>query len=126
MSDANPNAGDVVTVSATFYNQGNLPAENVIASFFAGDPADGGVYLGSDYFANVAVGGSAQTSVTWDTTGYDGEVEIFVILDAAEQLAELNEDNNFATIIVDVTGAVAPPPDGTYEIYLPLTLRSSP
>ncbi len=94
LSDTTPTETQLVTMSATVRNLGNYKAENIVAAFFAGDPNNGGVYLGSDFVPSVAAGGSASASAVWDTTGYSGAVDVYVVLDIAGQLAELSETNN--------------------------------
>ena len=58
--------------------------------------------IGSDFLPLVPAGGSVVAETTWDTTGYVGENEIQVILDIADQLEELDEDNNSASTSVTV------------------------
>ena len=101
-SDTTPMETDLVTLYATVHNTGHLPAQHVIASFFAGDPQANGIYLGSAYLPSIAPGGSAQASVQWDTTGYSGGIDVYVVLDTGGQIAEMNEENNTAVLPISV------------------------
>jgi len=101
-SDTTPMETDPVTLDATIHNLGYLPARDLVATFFAGDPQDGGVYLGSGYVASVPVGATQQTGIVWDTTGYSGSVDLYVVLDVAGQLPEIDEGNNSTSIPVNV------------------------
>ena len=102
ISHNNPAAGTSVTIEATVHNEGNYVADNIIASFFAGDPAEDGVYLGSKYIPVLAVDGDTAVSTVWDTTGYAGALDVYIVLDLAEQIPEMNENNNQAFATVNV------------------------
>lgn len=104
VSNNNPNAGEVVNVNVTVHNLGHYTAENIIASFFAGNPEEDGVYLGSEFIPMLNADDSQTVAMVWDTTGYSGDLEVYVILDVAGQIPELDEENNSTSVTVIVTG----------------------
>jgi hypothetical protein len=52
----------------------------------------------------IAAGAAAEVSTTWDTRGLSGEHSLGALADAAEALAESDEDNNAASLGVTVRG----------------------
>ncbi|MCP4695453.1 MAG: hypothetical protein GY862_01190, partial [Gammaproteobacteria bacterium] len=95
--DNGPGQGLAVQVRAGNAGAATSPAELSIA-FYAGDPAAGGVLLGT-----AAVG--ALEPGTWQDLQADGiessafEQEIYALIDADERLPECNETNNSVSLI---------------------------
>lgn len=93
-SDNSPTEGQTITVQAVVSNTAALPINNIVAAFFAGNPEQEGVYLGADFIPEIQAGGTAMATLNWDTSNLAGEVDLYVVLDLAGQVAETDEDNN--------------------------------
>ena len=97
-------------------NSGNLaaPSGPAVVRFYNGHPAQGGVKIGSDQMVSVAGCGSLATaSVTWNGVG-PGLHRIYVVVDAANSVAETNETNNIQEFSVFV---------GTQQSFVPRITR---
>ena len=101
--DPNPTEGDSFTVQATISNTESSTAVNVIAAFFAGDPTEDGFYLGADFLPTIPANGAEAATVDWDTTGWSGDVDLYVVLDPTGRVAETDETNNRASQTIYVT-----------------------
>lgn len=122
ISDLNPHAGQQINLTATIRNPGNYRADNVIVSYFAGNPEEVGVYLGSDYIPSLAVNSTATTSQVWDTTGYAGAIDVYVVIDVAGQLAEISEANNHVYVTVNVIGSSG---GSGLTVFLPVIVKQN-
>ena len=101
-SSTSPVETDRVALTATVHNPGRLEARAVLVSFYTGSPSSGGVLLGSSFIPSISPGGSAQASLEWDTRGWTGPLTLYAVVDPGRQLAELNRENNTATLAVNV------------------------
>lgn len=93
-----------IQLRATVTNSGDLanPAGPAIVRFYRGNPAQGGVKIGTDQVVNLSgCGDSAVASVTWNGVG-PGPHEIYVVVDAGNTIAESNETNNTKVFTVFV------------------------
>src|SRR5690606_38309547 len=72
--------GDQVPVQATLSNPSNQASGPVTAAFFATAEGWGDWYIGSAFVANIPAGGSAPVGITWDTTGFSGNVPVKVVV----------------------------------------------
>ena len=91
-------------------SDGFLGAGNGSVSFYDGDPAGGGVLLGSvGNSAAIPAGGYEDLRFTW-TTPPPGEHIIYVIADADNVVQECNETNNstFKTLTIGTTEETLP------------------
>jgi uncharacterized protein (TIGR03790 family) len=100
-SDDKPREGEIVNISAIIENLGLAPVFDVEVGFYAGDPFNGGIYLGS---INLDIDGSGSntTSFSWDTSGYLGDYNITVVVDPKDLFYELSEGNNMANASITV------------------------
>jgi protocatechuate 3,4-dioxygenase beta subunit len=97
-SNPNPKEGDNVDISTIIRNVGKENASNVNVSFYVGNPSSGGVQIGTTQnVGDILVGQTKTAKVTWDTTGYDGNREIYVVCDSTNSINEVNENNNTAS-----------------------------
>ncbi|MEM7126588.1 MAG: CARDB domain-containing protein [Chloroflexota bacterium] len=105
-SPPDPGHGDPVKITATILNEGLLDAEEVLVQFV--DVTEGGMIPidAKQIVSLIPAGGSATTSVTFDTTGYVGERKIQVLVDPHTNIPETNESDNQGTRAL----AIAPPP----------------
>lgn len=100
-----PAAGQPVTVMATIFNNGQLPAQHVTVSF--ADVTSGSSPVGEPItLAEIPPGGSALAVVTYSTRGMAGDVKIEVTVDPYNLIAEESETDNK----VRATLTVVPPP----------------
>jgi hypothetical protein len=92
--------GDVstVTLGVNVHRQGGTVAQIVEVSFYLGDPAAGGVLLGSETTGPMApsVGAIEPVFIVWNPGNLVGTLAIYVSVDPAGQIAEINEANNLA------------------------------
>ena len=101
-----PRDSDQFQIRAEFRNLGDLGANNVTVDFHLGDPGAGGTFLGSQ---NIFLSAGSVCETYFLTTdlpaGADGT--IFVRIDPADTIAELDEANNSATIALNPVDLVA-------------------
>ena len=101
LSTTEPITGENVDITATIENLGPTDATEVMVSFYLEDPVNGSVLIGSRII-DVEGSGSNVTSITWDTTGYWGDFNISVVVDAQDRYFEADESNNNATRTITV------------------------
>jgi hypothetical protein len=86
-----PNASVAVTV----FNDGSLPASNVVVRFFAGDPAQGGTKLHDETIPGpIGPGQNAQLTVAIPNLPVDRSIVIYGMVDPDNAVPECNEANN--------------------------------
>ena len=113
LSKPMPREGEDVTVTALVANNGFEDASNVIVRFYLGDPATGGVQIGTDQIIPlIALGSSAQASITQNFTG-SGAKTVYAVVDP---------DNHH---LRDQSRTTTKPPPGSGSPPVP-TLLSSP
>ena len=100
LSKHNPTSGDAVTISARVANAGGAAAAPVAVRF-----TDNGTVIGERTIASIPAGESRTTSVTWSTSGIEGERTIAVTVDPANLVREQVEANNAASRTVKVRAA---------------------
>jgi len=93
---SDPTETDVVPVSATFHNNGNMPSGNFTAGFFASTPDVGEWYIGSALIPSILPGQSATTEILWNTSGFTGSTIVKVLADPFDHIKETDEENNQA------------------------------
>jgi len=124
LSKPMPREGEDVTINALVANNGLEAASNVIVRFYLGDPATGGVQIGTDQVIPlIALGLSAQASITQSFTGF-GAKTVYAVVDPDNLIAETNENDNKASARVWV--ATGPdlavfPEDLKPSTYVPAT-----
>ncbi len=111
-----PTTGDHVTIQAVVSNTEALTAKNIIVAFFAGDPQVDGVYIGADFLPVIPGNGTATATLDWDTEGFGGNIDLYVILDLTNRVIEADENNNsaFKSIRVQMKN----------KVFLPVILRN--
>lgn len=105
-----------IQLRARISNAGNLAAKagTAIVRFYNGNPAQGGQKIGNDQVVNLAgCGDSAVATVNWSNVG-PGMHQIYVVVDAANAIAETNESNNTQSFNVFV---------GTHRAFVPRITR---
>jgi Ca2+-binding RTX toxin-like protein len=110
LSRTNIVQGDKVTVTATVHNTSSAPARDVTVRF-----TDNDALIGKEQtIASIPAGGTATASVVWRTHSVSGQRTLAVTVDAANAIAELDEANNAATAVVNVTPNKVK--NGSYEL----------
>ena len=97
LSNDQPHAGDVVRLSATISNTGDLPVSPVSVQFFDGNPTSGGTALGTATGTQPLAGGTATTfSIDYTVPSNGGAREIYAVVDPTAVITESNEADNTA------------------------------
>ncbi|MBO9664190.1 CARDB domain-containing protein [Dokdonella sp.] len=114
IAPAAPRDGDRVALGATIVNSGRSSVPATTAQWYLGDPRAGGTPIGAP-LAVPALAGYGQTALTqrWDTTGLAGARTVWLALDTGSVVTETSEDDNFASVAVDVA-----PPDARADLML--------
>ncbi len=103
-----PTEGTIVRVVAVIENRGGGAAPASVVRFFDGDPDTGGLAIGPPVAVPALEVGARSTAVTlFDTQGLTGTRNIHALVDAAANVAESSETDNFA--IAPLVVAPAPP-----------------
>ncbi|MBI5000864.1 MAG: choice-of-anchor J domain-containing protein [Euryarchaeota archaeon] len=105
-SNPTPSEGNLVTINATVRNVGTFnPAVGVEVGFYVGNPDSGGSLIGAFVPSTPSTIGSnnssAWASVVWDTSGWAGNRDIYVVADPGYTVNELTDGNN--TVIKPIT-----------------------
>lgn len=96
--NSNPIETENLTINAKVHNAGIFTARNTMANFYVGNPDAGGKYIGSKLIPNIPGNSFVNASIQWNTSGYTGEQSIYVILDKADQVDEIDETNNSTSV----------------------------
>ena len=91
-----PTLGATVQIAAQVTNLGAQPASDVVVRAFAGDPATGGVQIGTDQRVSVAGGGVAVAPFTWTLSGIETLRTLVIVVDPDNTLEEVSKLNNVA------------------------------
>ena len=83
LDPANPVPGKTATIVATIENGGDLPLQEVAATFYDGDPAHGGVAIGKPQVipGTLIAGGKQDVAVAWNVPPDKNPHQIFVVVD---------------------------------------------
>lgn len=104
-----PVTGGTITITAVISNIGIKDANNVTVEFSIGDPEVGGtLIIGSQTIPFIAQGGTATAQITWNTSGFSGNYEIYAKADPFNEIVELNETNNTAHQPLTITALQGP------------------
>ena len=91
----NPAPGTQANIKAIIENRGDLPAQNVLVSFYDGEPNGGGVLIGQTTIIGPLVGGGSQeASVTWDVSVDPNARRVFVVVDPELSFEDRDRSNN--------------------------------
>lgn len=100
--------GDAVTLTATYRNEGDVAATNVLVEFFEGDPAGGGVLIGAvtngGWFEGAATG---TVSALWVVPEPATNRVLYATVNRTGAATEFNSSNNLQSLAVggvDVEG----------------------
>ena len=96
---ASPIEGKNVTISFTLHNIGMNDAKNVTANLYL-DTSYPQQEIGFVTLGNISKGESKEASIVWNTSGIRGEHRIIVYVDKINEIKEINEDNNNASLSI--------------------------
>ena len=98
-----PSVFDDITIFATVHNTStdalNSPVQ---ATLYNGDPAAGGIPLSTSTIPAIAANDVALVEFTWTPTGFVGSNTLYLVVDGANALPELDKTNNSASFAVTV------------------------
>lgn len=97
LNPARPQSGESVQVTARFRNEGTEAASNITVELFDGAPESGGTLVASAT-RTLAPGEEQTLTATWTATA--GIHDLYVVLDRTNQLVEIKETNNQASLRV--------------------------
>ncbi len=96
--------GGTMDLKALFRNDpsSDVDVSEVLVRFYDGDPLTTGTKVGSDFHVNLPRGAtdSIETTIAAPSLLGHPEHDIYVYLDANDQVAEWNEQNNFAKFVL--------------------------
>ena len=96
---ANPRAGEITTLTATVLNRGDLGARDVVVSFYQSNPTAGGVLIGSTTIPTILSPGSETlVSMPWMHGPASSPFSLFVVVDPAGSVDDLDRANNAASL----------------------------
>ncbi len=109
-SPLNPAPGDAVTFTVTAHNVGDKPVSDAMVAFYNGDPASGGVKIGSTTISGTFnAGGSRDATVSWTVPVTTTPLTIHAVIDPESLLDPLSRsDNSVSTVTVMPDLAVGP------------------
>lgn len=109
--DTDINAGDLITVTVTVHNYGNVGASNVNCIAYEGDPDLGGNAppIGSGLITSIAAGGSGSFQFSYRVPTSPEYRFIVVKVDPTNIVIESNESNNKANRSIKPNNELLPP-----------------
>ena len=96
--------GMSATLTAVVRNLGDGAATPFEVRFYAGDPARGGLLIGSAAIADVPARGDTVASVVWNPVNVRGATLLFVEVDPGAAVEEIDELDNLTFRVVDIEG----------------------
>ncbi len=105
-NNSSPKEGETVYMAAVVQNGRESAASDVVARFYDGDPAAGGMQVGADQIIAVIPGkGTGATEwIPFATTGKAGRHVMYLVVDPLDTIAETDETNNIAINSFSVAG----------------------
>ena len=94
--------GEVVTLSATVRNVGDLSVENLEVAFYDGDPDVAGVQINTGVLVSgwLHAGGSETVETTWTVPTPAAAHEVFAVIDPDDDVTEFDEGNNQLSLTI--------------------------
>ncbi|MEW6607834.1 MAG: C25 family cysteine peptidase [bacterium] len=89
-------------ITAKIHNYGDISASNVLVKFFLGDPANGGVEIGSQTISSIASEGEEEVDIDWTPGVPIGAYKIYVLVDPNNIISERSKENNKAYKPIEV------------------------
>lgn len=101
ISPAYPKPAESVTLTFQIANMGESTASNVAADLYDGDPANGGVKLGSATVSSINAGGLGSGTITFSLATV-GSHTLYLVADPLHAVTETSATNNTAQKVVTV------------------------
>ena len=101
----NPIASDPVSVQVQVENKGLAAVGPFEVALYQGDPASGGSLLGTKTVAGLAPAQAIAVDFSWQAPSSPGQVDLFAVVDAGDQIAESDEQDNQAARSIFVLAA---------------------
>ncbi len=100
--------GDLLTLTATVRNVGNVAVQNPKVAFFNGNPTAGGVKIGEAAATGwLQSADKTDLAVTWSLPTATAAVQLYAVVDPDGTVTENREDNNQQTVGVGGADLVA-------------------
>ncbi|MFX1315028.1 MAG: CARDB domain-containing protein [Promethearchaeota archaeon] len=99
-SNQYPKEGDLVDITATVHNIGDVKTKDIHVYFYNGDPNNGGILIGTKFIESLNYDTQIDVTIQW--VAESGINNIFVKVDAEESISELKEDNNIAFNVIKI------------------------
>ncbi len=115
VSNDTPHAGQIINITAECYNSGTADASNVEVGIYY-DKKDAQHLIAVVSFGNISKGAEIIKNVRWNTTMMGGLRKIIAYADPYNKISELNENNNFRTLDIYISGNVSSPPQNLTAI----------
>lgn len=121
-------AGALPSMTLRVGNGGAAPSpDGVIVTLYQGDPAAGGVTLGSITLASLAIG--AYRDLRLDNVVLPGSADLYAVVDSANAVAECNKTNNtdhIPAVPTNLLGTVSVATDAsTYGANAPVAITAT-
>jgi hypothetical protein len=97
-NNSSPNDGDAVLLTATVGNPGNVDVDSEFNVRFY----DGTTLLDTQTISTLNSGSSTDKTYVWNTKWQTGSHTMWAKIDTTDTIKECNEDNNNASVAVDV------------------------
>jgi Tol biopolymer transport system component len=91
-----PVAGEEMAINVAIGNPSAAEAKDVDVSIYLWNADNQLEWLKSERIPSIAPGSSELTSAVWDSTGKVGENRVVVVIDAEDNIPEVDETNNMA------------------------------
>jgi large repetitive protein len=116
ISPAYPKPTDSITLTFQIANMGESAANNVAADLYDGNPASGGVKLGSATVSSIAAGGLGNGAITFSLTAA-GNHTLTLVADPLHIITETSVTNNTAQKVVSVNATTG---TGFIDLTIPM------
>jgi len=98
ISPPNPVIGETATIMAEIMNKGEVVASGFEVGFYQGNPAEGGVLIGTARVDGALVPGeTVAVSIDWTVPQVSLPVDIYVVVDPNHTVEDRNRTNNIAS-----------------------------
>ncbi len=101
---AYPKPGESVTLTYQIANMGESSATNVTADLYNGDPANGGIKLGSATIASIEAGGTGTAIIAFNLAAA-GNYSLYLVIDPLYTVTETSVTNNTAIKVLTVNAS---------------------
>jgi len=108
--------GKETTITATINNYGLTDANNFFVSVYTGPPATSLKFKSDEKIESIPSGGSGTITFSW-TPETTSQTEFYFVVDSNNEVSEVHEDNNEASVAITSENDIAPSQLFGLEIY---------